>query len=377
MLACIVLHPANDTCNDPNPSIGNVNNHNCNTQTGHERITSVYTMGSLEFGAVEVLPGLRYEHTDIRNTYWVLPTNGSGTEIAGNFASSSTTYDKVLPSVALNYRPNSGSVYRLSASRSYVAPSFFQLAGGERVNRSGGGAEAGGATSITMGNPNLKALDATNLDASAEFSSGKASASASVFYKRINNFTYSQVNSFTNLTGSSDKQGSTTISIPLNGGTGDVYGLELAAATALKAAPNVPGEFLVSGNVTFEGSSVDPKGGLSNHERLLDQPNLTGNAQFSYLIGLFQADLSYQYTGSFVYQYAVIGGKSDLDGWVRAHNQIDLHMAYRYGRGKLEAALSNLTNQRSYYATIGRTSTAIGSIVDSGRTLTVRASYQF
>jgi TonB-dependent receptor len=367
---------ADDSCNDPNPAIKNVNNQNCNTQTGHERITSLYAMGTFETGHAEILAGLRYEHTGITNTFWVLPTDGTGAEIAGNFASSKTTYDKVLPSLALNYRPTSGSVYRLSVSRSYVAPSFFQLAGGQRINRSSGGAEAGGTTSITKGNPNLKALDSTNVDASAEFSSAKTSGSISAFYKHIENFTYSRVNSFTNVT-SSKENGSTTISQPVNGGAGDVYGLELAASTVLDPAASIPGHFILSGNVTLEGSSVDPKGGLSSNERLLNQPNLTGNAQLSYVLGTFQADLSYRYIGSYVYQYAVIDGKSDLDGWVRANSQLDLHVGYRYGRAKLEAALSNLTNQRSYYATIGRSSSTIGSIVDSGRTATMKVSYQF
>lgn len=363
---------ADDSCNDPNPAIKNVNNQNCNTQTGHERITSLYAMGTFETGHAEILAGLRYEHTGITNTFWVLPLPANGTEAVGNFASSKTTYDKVLPSFAVNYRPNAGSVYRFSVSRSYVAPSFFQLAGGQRYSRSDGGA----TTTITMGNPNLKALDSTNVDASAEFSSAKTSGSISAFYKHIDNFTYSRVNNYTNATGVSAGN-STTIVQPVNGGAGDVYGLELAASTVLDPAASIPGHFILSGNVTLEGSSVDPKGGLSSNERLLNQPNLTGNAQLSYVLGTFQADLSYRYIGSYVYQYAVIDGKSDLDGWVRANSQLDLHVGYRYGRAKLEAALSNLTNQRSYYATIGRNSSTIGSIVDSGRTATMKVSYQF
>jgi TonB-dependent receptor len=365
---------ADDSCNDPNSALGNVNNHNCNTQTGHERVASVYGMGTLDWGKAQVVAGLRYEHTGITNTYWVLPTSGTGAEIAGYFASSKTTYDKVLPSITVNWRPASNTVLRASASRSYMPPSFFQLAGGQRVNKSGGGAEAGGTTSITMGNPNLKAMDSTNLDASAEFAGSKAAASVGVFYKALDNFFYSKVNSYVN---TATDGGATTISQPLNGGSGEVYGLELAGSLTLSAEPSVPGHFVLSGNATFEGSSVDPKGGLSAHERLLNQPNLTANIGLSYVLGAFRTDLSYRHTGSYVYQYAVIGGSSDLDGWVRASSQLDLHAAYKFGPAKLEAALSNLTNQRSYYATIGRSSSAIGSIVDSGRTLSVKASYSF
>lgn len=368
------LAVADDSCNDPNAAIGNVNNHNCDTQTGHERVAAAYAMATFAIGTAQVLAGARYEHTGITNTYWVLPTDGSGNEIAGYFASSKTTYDKLLPSLQVNWRPTDTGVLRLSVSRSYMPPSFFDLAGGQRISKSGGGAEAGGTTSITMGNPDLKAMNSTNLDASAEFATAKSAVSIGLFYKAIDDFFYSQVNNYTNL---ATESGSTTISKPVNGGDGKVYGLELAGSVTVGAPPSIPGEFVLSGNATFEGSRVDPKGGLSSRERLLYQPNLAANAQLSYVLHTLRADLSYRYSGDYVYQYAVIGGSSDLDGWVRARSLLDLHLAYGFGRAKLEGAIANLTNERSYYATVGRTANAIGSIVDSGRTFTLKVSYQF
>jgi TonB-dependent receptor len=369
------LAAADDSCSDPGSVPDNVNNINCNTQTGHERVTSAYGMGKFALGQTQVLSGLRYEHTAITNSFWTLPTDGTGQEIAGSFATSHSTYNKVLPAVQVNWRPGDNTVLRLAASRTYMPPAFFQLAGGQRISRSGGGAEAGGTTSITEGNPDLKAMDSTNLDASLEFADNKASASASVFYKDLSNFIYSRVNNFTNAT--SDTQGSTTISKPVNGGGGKVYGLELASSLAFNVAPSVPGSFELSGNATFSGSTVDPKGGLSSHERLLFQPSFTGNLQFSYLIGKLRTDLAYRYSGDYVYQYAVLGGSSDLDGWVRPQSLLDLHAAYDFGKAKLEASISNLTNEYSYYATVGRNSNTISSIVNSGRTFTVKGSYQF
>lgn len=368
------LAAADDSCSDPGSVAGNVNNHNCNTQSGHERVTSGYAMATLGIGIGQVLVGARYEHTDITNIYWTLPTDGAGNEITGSFASSKTTYDKLLPSLQVNLRPNDSMVLRMSVSRTYMPPSFFQLAGGQRVSKSGGGADAGGTTTITQGNPDLKAMDSTNFDASAEFASRKAAASVSVFYKALDNFFYSQINTYSNV---STETGATTISKPVNGGSGNVYGVELAGSLTLDAPQAIPGSVVLSGNATFEGSKVDPKGGLSPNERLLYQPDLTANAQVSYLIGGLRTDLSYRYTSDYVYQYAVIGGSSDLDGWVHARSQLDLHVAYDFGHAKLEGAIANLTNERSYTATIGRDSDTISAIVDSGRTFTLKASYQF
>ncbi|MDF0488915.1 TonB-dependent receptor [Sphingomonas sp. H39-1-10] len=368
------LADADDSCSDPGSVAGNINNHNCNTQSGHERVTSGYAMATFGVGIGQVLVGARYEHTDITNVYWTLPTDGAGNEIIGTFASSKTTYDKLLPSLQVNLRPSERLALRMSVSRTYMPPSFFQLAGGQRISKSGGGAEAGGTTSITQGNPDLKAMESTNFDASVEFANNTTALSVSAFYKALDNFFYSQVNNYANV---STETGATTISKPVNGGSGNVYGVELAGSVTIEAAPALPGSLVLSGNATFEGSRVDPKGGLSPNERLLYQPDLTANAQVSYLVGGLRADLSYRYTSDYVYQYAVIGGSSDLDGWVHARSQLDLHVAYAFGPAKLEGAISNLSNERSYYATIGRSSSTIGAIVDSGRTFTLKTSYQF
>lgn len=62
-----------------------INNYNCNTQKGDEAVTSVYAVADYQFGDVEISPGLRYEHTQIDNLYWSIPTTSAG-EQPGNWA---------------------------------------------------------------------------------------------------------------------------------------------------------------------------------------------------------------------------------------------------------------------------------------------------
>ena len=99
---------------------------NKNTMSGTEKVSSVYVLANLKLGVVEVQPGLRYEHTDIHDTFWNQVTNPDDSAGASAFASNQTTYDFVLPSVHANYRPDAETVVRASIWRSYVRPAFFQ-----------------------------------------------------------------------------------------------------------------------------------------------------------------------------------------------------------------------------------------------------------
>lgn len=75
-----------------------VNNLNCNTMRGTEAVSSAYLMATLRYGDVEVIPGLRYEHTAIRNTYWARQPSVRGVEVAGHFENNHTRYNVAWPS---------------------------------------------------------------------------------------------------------------------------------------------------------------------------------------------------------------------------------------------------------------------------------------
>ena len=90
---------------------------NKNSLSGTEKVSSVYVLANLKLGVVEVQPGLRYEHTDIHDTFWNQVTNPDDSPGASAFASNQTTYDFVLPSVHANYRPDAETVVRASVWR--------------------------------------------------------------------------------------------------------------------------------------------------------------------------------------------------------------------------------------------------------------------
>jgi TonB-dependent receptor len=353
-----------------------INTHNCDTQRGSEAVTSVYLMADLQFGQLEVIPGFRYEHSDIDNTFWVIPEDASGNEEPGYFSKSHTTYDKPLPSIQLNYRPGDLTVYRASIWTSYVRPSMFQLGGGEQIS------VGDGTRSITLGNPKLKAIDAVNFDASGEWANHiGSSANVAVFYKALTHFTFSSVNGFTNAGSASTAADgvTTTISQPENGGAGHVYGLELTGRQLFQAMPAPFDGFGVAGNLTLERSSVNTKVvGLDKNERLLDQPDLSSNLQAFYQKGPYQVDLSYRYIGAYVAQYGTLGANSALDTWVRDNERVDLHLGYVTPVGvHVDFSIANLLDADSYVASIGKKNMIIPSYVNSGRTYVFQMSFAY
>jgi TonB-dependent receptor len=366
------LDAFNDICN----SNFVVDNTNCNTQRGIEQVTSAYVSGELMWNGVQIIPGLRFEHTDIHNSFYVFGLEDSkGNDIPGNFAKNSTTYDKILPSLAINYRPNGLTVYRAGIWTSYVKPSMFQLGGGDQISYTADGGE-----SITQGNPNLKTLDAVNYDASGEWRNTFGGyAEAAVFYKSLSHFFYDSVDAYTNQT----TDLTTHISTPENGGTGYVYGLELTGRQKFTGMPTPFDGFGLSGNLTLERSGVHTDvPGLDSTERLQDQPNTAANAQLFYEKGPISAQLSYRYTGDYVSGYGVIGdgglATSQLDSWVKSNTRVDLHLAYRLPVGvRMDFSISNLLDTVGYYSTIGKNTDVLPTIVNSGRTFDLVARYSF
>jgi outer membrane receptor protein involved in Fe transport len=131
--------------------------------SGRETVSAVYATATLKTGNLEVIPGLRFEHTSIRNTYWVMAYS-AGVEQPGAFASNRTSYNELLPSLFVNWRPNSTLVARGDVWFSYTRPPFFQL-GGSSTARTGDD----GKVTVVEGNPNLKPIRAINADASVEW----------------------------------------------------------------------------------------------------------------------------------------------------------------------------------------------------------------
>ena len=349
-----------------------VNNFNCNTQRATESVSAAYAMLVLGSGPWEVTPGLRFEHTQIHNTFWLTPHDATGTELAGAFNDNRTTYNEPLPSIFVNYRPSDNAVYRGAIWQSYTRPAFAKLGGGESVNPS-----ESGATTITQGNPHLKAITSTNFDLSGEWGTGQGgNFLVGGFYKAIKNYVYDSVN---NVQIPSTSSGF-IIKQPVNAGSAKAAGLELGAQQKFIWLPAPFDGLGVSGNVTREYTGVHLNvPGMDSTERMENAPDWLANAQIFYEKYGLSVQLLYSYQNAYLSHYDVIGqGSSWDDLWVRQTRRMDLHAGYTFDQGvKIDFSVANLLRNYTYWSHIGRDSLVDSDIVNSGLTAFFNVTYRF
>jgi TonB-dependent receptor len=355
-----------------------VNNYNCDTQHGTEVRTSAYVMGRFQLSDLEIDAGFRYDYTLVQNRFWILPYANTSLETPGYFASNHTLYMEPLPRLNLTYRPQPFVVYRGAIWASYSPPAPYQLGGGAQIGSAGGSAADGGATTVLEGNPNLKPVQALNIDISGDWANTKGGqVSAAGFYKALKDYIYDSIDAFSDATPT--QSGDLVVTQPHNGGAGDVYGLELSGRQRFVGPPSLWTALDLTGALTLEQSRVNTlEPGLSPHERLLNQPNVDANLQARYTKGPGSLSLNYRYTGAYVAQYGSLGASSALDTWVRSAERLNLVAVYQpASRFKTTFSISNLLNDISYHATIGEHSETIPSLVYSGRTYVLTTKWLY
>jgi TonB-dependent receptor len=355
-----------------------VNNYNCDTQHGSEMRTSAYAKAHVQLADLEIEAGLRYDYSWVQNRFWILPYPSTSQETPGYFASNHTIYLEPLPRLNLTYRPETFVVYRGAIWASYSPPAPYQLGGSAQIGGAGGSAADGGATTVLEGNPNLKPVQALNVDISGDFANtGGGQFSAAGFYKALKDYIYDSIDAFSDATPT--QSGDVVVTQPHNGGAGHVYGLELSGRQRFGGLSPLWTALDLTGALTLEQSRVNTlEPGLSSHERLLDQPDIDGNLQATYGKGGASLSLSYRYTGPYLAQYGALGASSALDTWVRSARRLNLVAVYKpASRFKATLSISNLLNDVSYHATIGEHSETIPSLVYSGRTYVLTTKWLY
>jgi TonB-dependent receptor len=358
-----------------------VNNWNCDTLKGKEAVASAYAMLQLRAGNWEFIPGMRFEHTDIKDTFWVIPKalddTGNTYDVPGHFSNNYTHYDEALPSILVNYRPSANTVYRGAIWTSYERPPFVQLAGSSSVNPS-----ANGTTTITEGNPNLKAITATNYDLSGEWKTDSGGfLTAAAFFKQIQHYLFDNGSSAENTTSTGAATGTGTLYIePTNGGSAQVYGVEIGGRQKFKWLPAPFDGLGIEASATGEHTGVHlDETGLKPVERMQNAPNWMGNVEVFYEARGLELGVIYNYSGAFLVQYDYMSQHASWDDlWMRARQRVDLHAGYTFESGvKLDLGVANLLRNYQYWTHIGEHTLQDSDIVDSGTTAFFNVSYKF
>ncbi len=317
-----------------------------------ERNSAAYLQGDLEGQGWRGNVGLRLVRTKEMVTSNVAAdaaTPGVITKSAfGNFVPTLVehTYTDVLPSLNLTADLAKDLVGRFALSKTMTRPDYSALAGSVSLSPP---AAAGARGKGSGGNPDLKPIRSTNVDATIEwYFAPKSLLAASAFYMNLSSYVgYGQVSRSYLTFNQANPQGFLAdydLQIPINT-KGTVKGLELAYEQP------VWGNFGVAANYTYADAKE------SNGSPLVGASKSTYNLSAYFENDHFNARLSYNYRSSFYsgldrstafYQAAVDNVAASL-GYKISDNFSVTFDAHNLNNAKLKYYALNEDQPRSIY----------------------------
>lgn len=316
--------------------------------SGEETRKAVFATATLRFetenaGTIEIIPGMRWEDNRYTASFW------SNTEVDSDarFIEAGRKYDHLDPSVLAVWRAPGGWTVRGSARSSYSRPAFNQLAGPTTEERD---AITDELISVTRPNPDLKPVSAWNFDLGVEYRTERNRwFQIAAYYKDLKNVIVPTATR----TGSGAVDGVIYYQ-PYNGLGGSAQGIEASFRFALNdwAPADWMGGFGIGGNVTVQDTEVTYQ--LDEDEirtsRLPEAPHLIANAELFYEQGPVRANLWYNHTGKRLYNVE----DTQPDTYTQGLNELNLGVAFAM-TSKIELGLAarNITNEPTYYNTVG------------------------
>ena len=324
-----------------------------------EKISAGYLMNTVDLGRFRLVAGLRIENTSENDT-GTTPTSTTATSVRKG------SYINVLPSASVRYGITPSSGLRLVYGRGLSRPNFSDLVAFANV------APGGVRTLRSIGNPNLRAEKADNLDLLYERTfSSSGLLQAGIYYKNLKD----PILPINTSTPDPANPGSFIITTtPQNAGSAYVYGAEIAFQQRFTYLPGLFNGLGLSANYGYSASKVtfppyDPNAGTGNQLGRNDSPHLLRQAPHTWNISptydkrrlSVRLGLSYNAANIFQYNYsdAVATGPFDPttgsgggikgpngDVYLYAHLQVDLQGTYNLGEGFSAVAYGlNLNNE--------------------------------
>ncbi|SBV34310.1 TonB-dependent receptor [uncultured Sphingopyxis sp.] len=294
-----------------------------------EDVAAAYLLGRWDSGTLRVIGGVRYEHTknDIRaNTVTLIEEGGElpdGSEADDDTVISvpnqfKRSYGDWLPSLTIRWEPQQNLVLRAAASKSLVRPKLSKLAPRFTIEQNEDNEREG-----EFGNPDLKPYEAWNFDAGVEYYlPNNGALSAGVFYKDIKNFIVD-----TNLEDAGEYNGIAfdEATIPINGDSAKVWGLELSYTQALRFLPAPLDGFLVNANYTYtDATGKVPTDGDITDLRKINLPAASKHT-FNAALGYEKGPVSLRLAGTYRSKYLdELGDTAAEDRIIDNHFQLDL-----------------------------------------------------
>lgn len=296
-------------------------------------------------------------------------------------------YSDILPTLNLVYELDEDLLLRFGASKNLTRPSLSAISVSANVAQMTG--SPGEVGKITIGNPDLKPFESTNFDLALEqYFEGVGSLSAAVFWKDIENFIVTEVE-----TKKFSEMGLPVSLLP-NGATVDslfdITSPQNSDSSTIKGA-----EFAFQRDFDFLPAPFNQMGMIANYT-WVEGTTLYRNVQGTGLdqVKSFPGLSKQSYNLTFYYETETWGGRvagahrsdyiNSVEGGLRDHDEsgfhattyIDFSAFYKVSEAlKLSIEAINLTNQREEQ--YSDSNDRLYNTTTSGRTYMIGMAYKF
>jgi TonB-dependent receptor len=281
-----------------------------------EDVLATYLQARFQNDTLRVIGGLRVENTKVNMFGNRVDVLSDEEEIFVTPVQARHNYTDWLPSLNLRADLSPDVVARAGVYKSLSRPSFGKMAPRFSVEENDEGERDG-----SFGNPELKPYRAWNGDATLEYYfAPKAVVQVGGFWKSVQDFIVDA--NFEN--GSFNGIPYSKATIPINGDSARVLGLEASYSQAFTMLPAPFDGLLMNLNYTF----TDAKGDLADGRRipLPASSKHSFNAVLGYDKGMFSFRVAGAYRDGYLDE---VGATADEDRYVRPHFQLDLSAKLR------------------------------------------------
>lgn len=326
-----------------------------------EDILSGYGQARFDIGATNVLIGLRVEKTDLDGA----STKAEASTAPGNVqgflltpVSVSRDQTDFFPNLTLRHNFNENLIGRFALTRAISRPDYTDivprlLETSESVTENGNPRVV---TTVSRGNPDLKATLSNNIDLGLEYYLRPLGViSANAFYKDLSDYRFTLVTA--GVPYQAAPSGFAQVTEAQNA-DGHLTGIELNWQQTFDFLPSWASGFGVFANLTLTDAEIKTSASYAGRNKFI----LPGQSDTIYNAALFyeryglSARLSYTHRSEFL--EAIDATRPGLDLFVEGRGQLDFTASYDFGNGvELFGEAKNLTDSAGvlYYGAQERT----------------------
>jgi len=297
-----------------------------------EDVYAGYVMGTFDFGAFTLLPGMRVERTATDNTASRVTQTGSVVTVTP--VTGSTNYVNAFPSLNATYRVDELTNIRAAFTTALVRPQFRDMTPYVNITA--------GQQTASIGNPDLLPTTAKAYDLMVErYFRTVGFISAGAFYKDLTNYIFATSRPRT----ADDALGPDAILVtqPQNGPTARLYGFELAWQQQLTFLPGLLRGFGLNANYTYTESEATIPSRAGTTSALPGQTGNAGNLGIFYDRNRLSLRVGANYSGAFLSAINPVTPEGDTRTLSRL--QVDASGSFQVSRGiKFFVEAINLSN---------------------------------